>query len=82
MALLTPNQYTASCSLVPQTGERRSGGSLSGLAAMAGISLGDISAGEVLSPNVYPNIIKKVSFQKELLHAKYTFEGVPQPISY
>jgi len=82
VALLTPNQYTASCTLVPQTGERRTGGSLSGLAAMAGISLGDMTSGEVLSPNVYPNIIKNVSFQKELLHARYTFEDVTEPITY
>ena len=82
VALLTPNQYTASCTLVPQTGERRTGSSLSGLAAMAGISLGDMTSGEVLSPNVYPNIIKNVSFQKELLHARYTFEDVPEPITY
>ena len=82
VALLTPNQYTASCTLVPQTGERRTGSSLSGLAAMAGISLGDMTSGEVLSPNVYPNIIKNVSFQKELLHARYTFRDVPEPITY
>ena len=82
VALLTPNQYTASCTLVPQTGERRTGGSLSGLAAMAGISLGNMTSGEVLSPNVYPNIIKNVSFQKELLHARYTFEDVTEPITY
>jgi hypothetical protein len=82
VALLTPNQYTASCTLVPQTGERRTGGSLSGLAAMAGISLGNMTSGEVLSPNVYPNIIKNVEFQKELLHARYTFPDVPEPITY
>ncbi len=82
VALLTPNQYTASCTLVPQTGERRTGGSLGGLAAMAGISLGNMTSGEVLSPNVYPNIIKNVSFQKELLHVKYTFKDVPEPITY
>ena len=82
VALLTPNQYTASCTLVPQTGERRTGSSLSGLAAMAGISLGDMTSGEVLSPNVYPNIIKNVEFQKELLHARYTFPDVPEPITY
>jgi len=82
VALLTPNQYTASCTLVPQTGEGRTGGSLGGLAAMAGISLGDMTSGEVLSPNVYPNIIKNVLFQKELLYAQYTFEDVSEPISY
>ncbi len=82
VALLTPNQYTASCTLVPQTGERRTGGSLGGLAAMAGISLGDMTSGEVLSPNMYPNIIKNVDFQKELIYARYTFPDVPEPITY
>lgn len=82
VALLTPNQYTASCTLVPQTGEKRTGGGLSGLAAMAGISLGDMTSGEVLSPNVYPNIIKNISFQKELLYARYTLPDVPDPITY
>lgn len=82
VALITPNQYTASCTLVPQMGERRAGGSLGGLAAMAGISLGDIGAGEVLSPNVYPNIIKNVEFQKDLIHSLYVFENVEEPITY
>jgi len=82
VALLTPNQYTASCTLVPQTGERRTGGSLGGLAAMAGISLGDMTSGEVLSPNMYPNIIKNVDFQKELMYTKYTFTGLPEPVSF
>lgn len=82
VALLTSNQYTASCTLVPQTTEKRAGGSLSGLAAMAGINLGDIGSGEILSPNVYPNIVKNVDFQKELLYSQYTFEGIPEPITY
>jgi len=82
VALLTPNQYTASCTMVPQTTEKRAGGSLSGLAAMAGLSLGDIGAGEVLSPNVYPNIITNVEFQKELIHSLYVFEDVEEPVTY
>ncbi len=82
VALLTPNQYTASCTLVSQTGERRTGGSLSGLAAMAGISLGDMTSGEVLSPNVYPNIIKNVDFQKEWIYSLYSINDIPVPITY
>ena len=82
VALLTPNQYTASCTMVPQTTEKRAGGSLSGLAAMAGLSLGDIGSGEVLSPNVYPNIIKNVGFQKDLIHSLYVFEDVEEPVTY
>ncbi|MDD3945661.1 MAG: Wzz/FepE/Etk N-terminal domain-containing protein [Bacteroidales bacterium] len=82
VALLTPNQYTASCTLVPQTSEKKVGGSLSGLAAMAGISLGDITSGEVLSPNVYPNIIKNVDFQKELIYSLYSIDDIPVPVTY
>lgn len=82
VALLTPNQYTASCTLVPQTGEGRTGGSLGGLAAMAGISLGDMTSGEVLSPNVYPNIIKNVDFQKEWIYSLYSINDIPVPITY
>ncbi len=82
VALLTPNQYTARCTLVPQTGQQSSGGSLSGLAAMAGINLGSVTSGEVLSPNVYPNIIKNAAFQKDLIHSLYVFEDLEEPVTY
>jgi len=82
VALLTPNQYTASCTLVPQTGQQRTGGNLGGLAAIAGINLGSMSTGEILSPRMYPIIIKNVNFQKEFLYANYTFSGYTEPISY
>jgi uncharacterized protein involved in exopolysaccharide biosynthesis len=68
--------------MVPQTGEKRVGGSLSGLAAMAGINIGSMSSGEVLSPNVYPKILKNVNFQKELIYSKFNFENADKPISY
>lgn len=82
IAIFTPNEYTASTTMVPQTGNKQVGGSLSGLAAMAGINLGSMSSGEVLSPNVYPKILKNVNFQKELIYSKYNFEKSDEPISY
>ena len=82
IAIFTPNEYTASTTMVPQTGEKRAGGSLSGLAAMAGINLGSMSSGEVLSPSVYPKILNNVNFQKELIFSKYNFEKANEPISY
>lgn len=81
VAVSTPNVYTASCTMVPQTGEKKAGGSLSGLAAMAGINLGSLSSGEVLSPNVYPMIMTNINFQKELIYSKYHFKGFEQPIT-
>ena len=61
IALTSPNEYTASATLVPQTGQKSPGGSLSGLAAMAGINLGSLNSGDLLSPNVYPQIINNVN---------------------
>ena len=49
---------------------------------MAGINLGSMSSGEVLSPSVYPKILNNVNFQKELIYSKYSFEKVKEPISY
>lgn len=82
IAIFTPNEYTATTTMVPQTGEKRVGGSLSGLAAMAGINLGSMSSGEVLSPSVYPKILNNVNFQKEIIYSKYNFVKADEPISY
>ena len=82
IAISSPNEYTATTTMVPQTGEKRVGGSLSGLAAIAGINLGSMSSGEVLSPSVYPKILNNVNFQKEIIYSKYNFEKSDKPISY
>lgn len=81
IAINTPNVYTASCTMVPQTGQKSTGGSLGGLAAMAGINLGSLSSGEVISPTVYPKIMTNINFQKELIYSKFHFKGVGQPIT-
>lgn len=81
VAISTPNVYTASCTMVPQTGQKSAGGSLGGLAAMAGINLGSISSGEVLSPNVYPKIMTNINFQKELIYSKFHFQSIQEPIT-
>ena len=80
-AISSPNVYTASCTMVPQTGQKSSAGNLGGLAAMAGISLGNLSSGEVLSPAIYPKIMSNINFQKELIYSKFNFKGVEQPIT-
>ena len=82
IAIFTPNEYTATTTLVPQTGEKRVGGNLSGLAAMAGINLASMTYEEVLSPSVYPKILNNIHFQKELIYSKYRFKKADKPISY
>ena len=82
IAVFTPNEYKASTTMIPQTGNKQVGGSLGGLAAMAGINLGSMSSGEVLTPSVYPKILNNVNFQKELIYSKYSFEKADEQISY
>lgn len=66
VAFTSPVSYTASCTLVPQSGTS-GGGNLGGLASMMGVSMGSPMAGETLSPTVYPQIINSVPFCKEIM---------------
>lgn len=81
ISLLTPNYYTATCTMVPQTSSKNAVGSLGGLAAMAGINLNNIGTGETLSPSVYPKIMSNIEFQKELIYTKYHFKKINEPIT-
>ena len=68
--------------MVPQTSGGKVGGSLGGLAAMAGINLGGGAGGEVIPPSLYPKIVNSIPFKLELLKTKLTFEGVDHDVSY
>ena len=80
VALFSAKVFTASCTIVPQTGEKTTGGSLSGLAAIAGINIGSLGAGDVLSPKIYPKILASVPFQKEIMQTAIKFEEYDQPV--
>lgn len=82
VAIFSPNEYTASSTMVTQTGEKKTSNGISGLAAMAGVNLSNLSSGEVLSPSVYPQILKNINFQKELLYTEYTIRQETKRITY
>lgn len=81
VAVFSAKEYTSSCVVVPQTGEKSMGGSLGGLAAMAGISLGNIGAGETLSPKVYSKVMNNMNLQKELMLTEIDFENIDHPVT-
>jgi len=82
VALLSPKEYTATTSMVPQTGKSTNKlGGLSSLAAMAGFNLDMASSGEALSPMIYPMIVQSVPFQLELMNTTFTFSEVNHPVS-
>ena len=67
IALFSPVKYTAYCTVVPQSGKERSLGNLGGIAAMMGMNIGSLGMEEVLSPSVYPLIMKSVPFTREIM---------------
>lgn len=74
--------YVSSCTFVPLSASSNgSSSSLSSLAAMAGINLGDMSAGESLSPLIYPQLLSNVEFNKELMRVPLHFAAYDEPVS-
>lgn len=82
IAVFSEKEYTASTTFVPQTSNTKIGGNLGGLAAMAGINLGDMGGESGISPAVYPQIINSVPFQLELLHTPLTINGQDKKITF
>lgn len=81
VALFSAKEYTAGSTLVPQSSDKKIGGSLSGLAAIAGINLGDMTGGEVLSPKIYPKVLASIPFQKDIMYTRVKFEDFDEPVT-
>jgi len=84
IALFSAKEYTASTTMVPQSAEGGSklGGSLGGLAAMAGINLGSMGGGSTIPPTLYPKIVKSVPFQKEMMQTLLTIAGQKKKVTF
>lgn len=82
IAIVTPKEFTATTTIVPQTSSSTKLGGLSSLAAMAGFNLDNMgSSGEALSPLVYPQIVSSVPFQLDLMNTTFTFTKVNHAVS-
>lgn len=82
VALFSSKEYTATTLMIPQTTDGKSiGGGLGGFAAIAGISLGGASSGEV-PITVYPKVVQSVPFKKKLVQTPLNFENISEKITY
>ncbi len=83
IAIFSQKEYTASCTMVPQSAEGGSklGGSLGGLAAMAGINLGSMGGSDI-PPTLYPKIVNSIPFQKELMNTPLSIEGEKEQVTF
>ncbi len=80
-ALFASKEYTASTIMIPQTSDNKAGGGLSGLAAMAGISLGG-GGSDAVPLTTYTKIIESIPFKKKLIQTPLTFKDFPKNITY
>ena len=67
VALLSPIEYTASSTFIPQSSQAGSSSNLSGVASLVGISLGGNISGNEISPSLYPQIIQSTTYKRDLL---------------
>jgi len=75
-ALSSPNIYTATTTFIPKGKTNSTGGSLSGLASLAGISLGGMSGGDSeIPPTMYPMILNSIPFLEKTLSLEVPLNG-------
>jgi uncharacterized protein involved in exopolysaccharide biosynthesis len=75
VAFLSPVHYTAKSTFVPQTPESKTSGSLSGLAALAGVNLSAAGDGTYIPASLYPNILASAPFRQEILATALIVQG-------
>lgn len=81
IALFSKKEYTATTVFVPQTSRQGVSSSMSSLASLAGINLGQVGGGESLSPAIYPQLLSNVDFIKELMYTPIKFEEWPEKVT-
>lgn len=62
IGLSTPKEYTAKILIAPESTGKSSSGSMSTLAAMAGVNLGTSSGRDAIYPDLYPDIVSSTPF--------------------
>ena len=76
-ALFQPNEFTSSTTFIPQlsSGVKTGGGSLSGLASLAGINIGGMESSSEFPPSLYPQVIEGIPFKIDLLSSSINFNN-------
>ena len=67
VALLSPIEYVASSTFVPQSSQAGSSSNLSGVASLVGINLGGSVSSNEIPPNLYPQIIQSTTYKRDIL---------------
>ena len=80
VALLSPIQYTASSTFIPQSSQAGSSSNLSGVASLVGISIGGNISGNEIPPSLYPQIIQSTTYKRDLLELPLKISSDKPPV--
>ena len=73
VAFSIPKEYTTTVKLMPETNNPvNKMGNLGGLAAIAGVDLGNSTSQDAISPELYPDVVHSTPFLLELLPGQVT----------
>ena len=85
IAFTSPKEYETSCTLIPEAmgGDGNLGGSLGGLASLAGINLGGLpgGVGGSINPGLYRSVARSTPFLISLMNEEFYFTKLDQNVS-
>ena len=81
IAIFSKKEYTATSLVLAQENNAAAGGSLSGLASLAGINLSSGSS-DLISPKLYTSIVQSIPFQRKMIQARIKVQQSNTPITY
>ena len=81
VAIFSKKEYTATSLVLAQENNAAAGGSLSGLASLAGINLSSGSS-DLISPKLYTSIVQSIPFQRKMIQAHIKVQQSNTPITY
>lgn len=83
VAILSQKQFTTSVTFIPQVNETsKIGGSLGGLASIAGINLNAVGGHADIPPSLYPRIIQSTGFKKSILETEISISGHSEDVTF
>lgn len=83
VAFTSKVEYEANCKLLPESQDAKTAslGGLGGLAGLAGFDLSGFGGSDVLSPDLYPELVYSVPFLDSLINTPIYFEGLDTSIT-
>ena len=81
IAIFSKKEYTATSLVLAQENNAAAGGSLSGLASLAGINLSSGSS-DLISPKLYTSIVQSIPFLRKMIQAHIKVQQSNTPITY